>query len=162
MKKTKKIALLGMGLALYVVLGAMVKIPLIAHIQTDLGYIAFGFMLFYLGWQATIIGVAGCLLESLLFSGWVPMGWMLGQAFIGISCGIAYKKIKPIWINILLTVLAVFIGIGLIKTGVECKLYDIPLLIKLPKNVIAFVADSIPMILGYVLAKTTKIKALTE
>ena len=89
-------------------------------------------------------------------------GWMLGQAFIGISCGIAYKKIKPIWINIILTILAVFIGIGLIKTGVECKLYDIPLLIKLPKNVIAFVADSIPMILGYVLAKTTKIKALTE
>ena len=37
MKKTKKIALLGMGIALYVVLGAMVKIPLIAHIQTDLG-----------------------------------------------------------------------------------------------------------------------------
>ena len=149
MKKTKKIALLGMGIALYVVLGAMVKIPLIAHIQTDLGYIAFGFMLFYLGWQATIIGVAGCLLESLLFSGWVPMGWMLGQAFIGISCGIAYKKIKPIWINIILTILAVFIGIGLIKTGVECKLFNSNLAQKLGGKFVYFAYCTIPVTLVY-------------
>ena len=162
MKSTKKIALLGMGIALYVVLGMTLNIPLIAHIKTDLGYIAFGFMLYYLGWQAFVVGVIGCFLESLIMSGWVPFGWMLGQAFIGITCGITYKKIKFTWVNIIITILTVFIGVALIKTGIECVLYDIPFIIKFPKNLIAFIADTIPMIVGYVLAKTTKIKFLTD
>lgn len=35
-KKLKLICNLGMGIALYTVLGMMVKIPLIGHIHTDL------------------------------------------------------------------------------------------------------------------------------
>ena len=42
---TKNIALLGIGTTLYVALSFMIKIPLISHIQTDLGYIAFGVMI---------------------------------------------------------------------------------------------------------------------
>ena len=149
---TKKIAILGMGIALYFVLGMMVKIPLISHIQTDLGYIVFGFFLYMFGWIACVIGVIGCLLESLLISGWIPIGWMIGQLAIGIICGIAYKKIKSLPLNIIITIISVFIGIGVIKTGIECVLYDIPPIVKFPKNAIAFVADTIPMIMGLLIA----------
>lgn len=150
----KKIALLGIGTALYVALGFVVKIPLIAHIQTDLGYVAFGVMCCALGWPAFIVGVLGCLIESLLFSGWVPIGWMVGQGLIGLTCGFAYKHIKLHWVNILITILAVFLGVTVCKTGIECVLYDIPLLVKFPKNAIAFVADAIPMVIGYILGVT--------
>lgn len=151
--KTKKIALLGIGIALYVVLGFTIKIPLISHIQTDLGYIAFGCLLYLLGWQACIVGVIGCLFESLIFSGWIPIGWMTGQLIIGIICGNIYTKTKNTAIHIATTIIAVFIGIALIKTAIECTLYGIPLIIKFPKNFIAFIADTIPMIIGYFIAK---------
>ena len=151
--KTNKIAMLGMGMALYVVLGFTIKMPLISHIQTDLGYIAFGCFLYLIGWQACIVGVVGCLLESLIFSGWIPIGWMIGQLAIGLICGIVYKKTDNILIHVVTTIITVFIGVAIIKTGIECVLYDIPLMVKFPKNLIAFVADVIPMIAGYFVAK---------
>ena len=146
----KKIAYLGIGIALYVVLGLAMNIPLLAgsHIQTDLGYIAFGAFCFLFGWEACIVGIIGCLIESLIVSGWVPVGWMLGQLFIGVACGIAYKKFNQRWVQIVVTIIAVFIGIGAIKTVVECALYSIPVLVKFPKNFVAFIADVIPMIVG--------------
>ena len=152
MNNVKKIALLGIGIALYFVLGMAVKIPLISHIQTDLGYITFGVFLYLLGPVACVVGVVGCLFESLLVSGWIPVGWMIGQLVIGIICGISYKKIKSLSINIIITVVAVFLGVGIIKTGIECVLYTIPLLVKFPKNAIAFIADTIPMIIGLLIA----------
>lgn len=155
---TKKIALLGILTALYVVLSFTMKIPLIAHIQTDLGYIAFGVATVALGVPGFIVGALGCLVVSLLTSGWVPIGWILGQAAIGIICGIAYKKCKYMWLNILITIIAVFVGVGGIKTLVECYLYTIPLAVKLPKNLIASVADTIPMIIGYLVATKTALK----
>ena len=158
MTKTKKIALLGMGIALYFVLGMMVKIPLISHIQTDLGYIAFGAFLYLLGPSACIVGVIGCLFESLLITGWIPIGWMLGQLLIGIICGLAYTKIKSIPINILITIVAVFLGVGIVKTLIECALYDIPILVKFPKNLIAFIADTVPMIIGYLVGIKLPVK----
>ena len=163
MSKTKQITLLGIGIALYFVLGMMVKIPLISHIQTDLGYIAFGAFLYIFGPVACVVGIIGCLFESLLISGWVPTGWMVGQAVIGIICGIAYKKIKSVPVNIGITIFAVFLGVGVCKTVIECALYDIPLLIKFPKNLIAFAADCIPMIAGYLIGiRLNKIKILVD
>ena len=146
----KKIAYLGIGIALYMVLGLVMNIPLLAgsHIQTDLGYIAFGAFCFLFGWEACIVGIIGCFIESLIVSGWVPVGWMLGQLFIGVVCGIAYKKFNQRWVQIAVTIIAVFIGIGIIKTAVECVLYSIPVLVKFPKNFVAFIADVIPMIVG--------------
>ena len=152
-KRTKKISLLGIGIALYVAFGFTMKIPLISHIQTDLGYIVYGTFLYLLGIPAVVIGVIGCLLESLIFSGWVPAGWMLGQFFIGVICGAVYKKVDNTVVHIIITIVAIFIGIAVIKTSVECVLYDIPLVVKFTKNFIAFIADVIPMIIGYFVAK---------
>lgn len=155
---TRKIALIGILTALYVVLSFTVKIPLISHIQTDLGYIAFGVACASIGVPALIVGVLGSLFISLLTSGWVPIGWMLGQVLIGIICGLSYRKVKNMWANIGITILAVFLGVAVIKTIVECNLYNIPLVVKFPKNTIAFIADTIPMIIGYLIATKTAIK----
>lgn len=154
MNKTKYIAFYGMAIALYVVLGMTTKIPLISHIGTDLGYIVFGFCCYTFGWTALIIGIIGCLFESLLISGWVPIGWMLGQVAIGLLCGIVYKKYNNKAAHVIATIVAVFIGIVVIKTGVECVLYSIPLMVKVPKNLVAFVADVIPMLIGWFIGIT--------
>ena len=148
-KKIKLVAYYGLGIALYVALGMAMKIPLIGHIGLDLGYVAFGCYLYLFGASAAIIGVIGCMIESLLVSGWVPIGWMLGQCAIGVICGRAYRNKKNTVINIIITILAVVLGIGLIKTGVECYLYNIPFEVKIIKNLVAVVPDSITMILGY-------------
>ena len=159
MSNTKKITYLAMGIALYVVLGMMINIPIIGHIQTDFGYVAYGAFLSILGFPAIIVGVLGCVIESLVLSGWFPIGWAVGQLAIGLICGIAFKwivKVKNVFLRyfayIIIISLAVFIGIGLIKTVIECNLYGIPLQIKFLKDCVATVADIPPMIIGVAVA----------
>ena len=158
--KTKTVAYLGIGIALYVVLGCFMNIPLMAgtHLQTDLGYIVFGAYCYLFGWPAFIVGVIGCLIESLLTSGWVPVGWMVGQALIGLTCGHTYKNTQNKYAHIVITVIEVFLGIVLVKSGIECALYGIPLVVKIPKNFVAFIADVIPMLLGLFLGYKLKDK----
>jgi cation transport ATPase len=64
-------------------------------------------------------------------------------------------KAAGVFVPAVIAIAAVFLGVAVCKTGIECVLYDIPLLVKFPKNAIAFVADAIPMVIGYVLAITT-------
>lgn len=157
MKDIKRICFLGMGIALYVVLAAAVKIPLIGHIQTDLGYIAFGAYCEFFGPWGCIVGVFGCLIESLIFSGWFPAGWILGQIFIGLVCGFCYKRTKNKIVKAIVTIIAVFIGIAVIKTVTECLLYGIPFEVKFVKNTIASITDA-NMLFGMLIAEKLKTK----
>lgn len=157
--KTKLLCNLGIGIALYVALGMIVKIPLIGHISTDFGYIVFGAYLYIFGLPAVVIGVIGCLIESLLVSGWIPIGWILGQLEIGLVCGYLFKKGKIISnrfvkaiIYFLVICVSVTLGIGIIKTIVECFLYDIPFNVKIVKNMIATICDILTMSIGVWLA----------
>lgn len=161
MSKTKTIAYFGIGIALYVVLSMAMKIPIIGHIQTDLGYIVFSVYLALFGWQALIIGVVGCMIESLIINGWIPIGWMVGQAIIGIICGVVFQKYDKNSLKILWILISVFLGIGCCKTLIECFLYDIPVMIKFPRNIIAFIPDSIAMILGLYISDLIKDKVKT-
>lgn len=90
---TKDLCNLGIGIALYVALSATIKIPLIGHIQTDFGYIVFGLYCMTYGPYGAIFGACGCLLVSLIFSGWFPLGWIIGQIYIGIVSGLYFKLI---------------------------------------------------------------------
>lgn len=156
--KLKKICYLSMGIAMYVVFSMAVKIPLIGHIQTDLGYMVYGAFLSCFGIPGVVVGVVGCFVESLIFSGWVPIGWMIGQLFIGLICGTLYKIIQknnyPTQLKyacyVISTIIVVTIGVGLLKTIIECGLYQIPFAIKLTKNLIAAVADMVPMAIGVI------------
>lgn len=157
--KVKRICYLGLGVALWLVFAAVLKVPLIGHIQTDLGYIVFGVYCVLFGWQAAIVGVLGCMLESLIFSGWFPEGWMLGNLFIGITVGAILHKFKVNkFVALIVVCVSVFLGIGIIKTVVEWAIYKMPFSVKFMKDLIATVADIVPMYIGILLGNMFKNK----
>ena len=153
-KKTKTIAMLGMLTALYVVLSAFLKFTLFGNIMVDLGYIAFAFALCMYGLLGTVVGVIGCALESILFSAYgFSISWVAANLVIGLFCGFAFKKAHSDIEKYLVTAAAVAVGMIVVKTVIECALYGIPLAVKIPKNVVAFAADYVTMIMGIMLYK---------
>lgn len=153
---TKKIAYTAMGVALYVCLSMMVKIPVIGHIGLDLGYIVLAVYCNRFGpLSGAIVGSFGCFIVSLLASGWIAIGWPLGNLFVGAVCGTVYGMTRGRkWrraINMFVTVAAVFVGVAVIKTVVECPLYGIPLAVKFPKNLVAFAMDAAVMVFGVII-----------
>ena len=157
-KRNKLIAYYAMGIALYVVLSMTIKIPLINHIKTDFGYVAFGAFLNLFGMSATIVGVIGCVLSNVLSGGSFPIGWIIGQIFIGIACGYYYKNTDKMWLTIIVTIISVFIGIAVIKTMVEVIFFNLPLEAKIIRSVIAFIADAIPMVIGLLISTKIHLK----
>ena len=157
MNRNRKIAFLGLGIALYAVLSAFVLIPIINRIKLDLGYIVFGLYLNSFGVIGTIIGVAGCIIGNMLKGGSFPIAWAIGQAFIGISLGYLLPKTDKLYLKILYALISCFIGIALIKTVIEVAMYQFPFSLKLASNSVAFVADVIPLIIGIILNKKIKI-----
>ena len=149
MTKTKKICYLAMLTALYVVLSAFLKVTIIGNIQPDFGYLAFTVALCMFGLSGTVVGVLGCSLESILFSayGFAP-GWAVANLIIGLGCGVVFSKYKSLWIRTIAIVLFCLIGLLGAKTAIECVMYQIPLVVKLPKNMVAFGMDAIMMIFG--------------
>ena len=135
--------------ALYVVLSAFLKFTLFSNIMVDLGYIAFAVALCMFGMWGTVVGVLGCALESILFSAYgFSISWCMANLVIGLMLGANYPTIKHAWVKYVLTVVAVAVGMLLVKTGIECAMYGIPLAVKLPKNLVAFGVDAVTMILG--------------
>lgn len=154
MSKTKKLCYLAVLTALYVVLSAFVKINLIGNIQIDLGYIAFAVALCEFGIWGAVVGVVGCMLESILFSAYgFSISWAVANLIIGVGCGIVFWKTEKIWLRVL--AVALFAAFGLLgaKTLIECSLYSIPLLVKIPKNAVAFGVDAVTMIVGLLFYK---------
>ena len=158
MNRTKKITYLGMGIALYVVLSMTIKIPLINQIKTDFGYLAFGAFLNLFGIAGTIVGVAGCIISNSFVGSAFPPGWVIGQIFVGLFCGYLYGKTDKLWLKCVITVVGVFIGIGIIKTFIEVWLFAIPFAVKIIRNLVAFVADAIPMVIGVLISSRIRLK----
>lgn len=147
--KTKNITLTAIGIALYVCLSMVMKIPVI------LGYIVLAvYCYLYGGISGAIVGACGCFLISLIAIGWIAIGWPLGNLLVGAVCGVIYSKTKnhkwATLICIATTVISVFIGVAVIKTVVECALYSLPLGIKFAKNLVAFAMDAAVMCAGYI------------
>jgi len=155
---TKNICLTALGVALYVAMSMVIKIPVIGHISLDLGYIVFAVYCYIYGAASgAIVGACGCFLVSILATGWLGTEWAMGNLLIGVICGIVYKRIKDhryeIIIGIVTTVIAVFLGICIVKTALACAVYGYPFAVKFAKNSIAFVMDSIVMSIGFLFAK---------
>lgn len=148
--KTKNIVQLGVLTALYVVLSFLMKFTVIGNIQIDLGYIVFAIALSYFGVIGSFVGVGGCAIESILLSAYgFSISWFIANLVIGIGCGLTYKFCKEKTISkCLVTILFVFLGVGLCKTLIECQLYSIPFEVKIVKNLVASTIDSIGMIIG--------------
>ena len=150
--KTKKIAMIGILTALYVVLSAFLKINVIGNIQLDIGYLAFTVGLCAFGVWGSVVGVVGCALESLLFSAYgFSISWVVANAIIGIGCGIVFMRTEKIVWRILAVMLFCAVGLLGAKTMIECYLYSIPLAVKIPKNAVAFAIDCVVMVGGLAL-----------
>ena len=164
MNKTKKIVNIAILAALYVALSLTLKIPLgMGNIQMDMGYIALTVACVIYGPCGAIVGALGAAIESMCFAAYgISWGWIAMNVVIGIACGVVLPKIKDrFWISALTIVTAVFIG-AMVKTAVECLLYGIPLLVKLPKSALAWVVDSVVMIIGLPIVKRLTERNLTD
>lgn len=148
--KTKKITTLAILTALYVALSAMMKIPFIGNISLDLGYIAFVVALMLFGYEGIIVGVVGCALESILFSAYgFSISWAAGNLIVGLLFAYGVSRVDyNIKFYMGFAMFACLVGIGIVKTCIECYLYAIPIVIKFPKNLVATMIDSFAMWIG--------------
>lgn len=150
----KKVSLIGILSALYVVCSLTLKIPMgVGAIALDMGYLVLTFAAFAVGGYAAIVGGIGALVESALFSPYgISWGWVVMNIIIGLICGLIFKSIK-------LNKARSYVGAGIVivgavlagitaKTVIECTLYSIPYLVKLPKSAVAFAIDTIVMLIG--------------
>ncbi len=146
----KKLALLAVGVALFVVLSLCLQVPVFENYYLCLGYIIMAVCLYSFGvFSGTFVGVAGVVLYCWLTSGLRGMpGWAIGNLAIGIIVGLTFKltkKMKKKWlqavVNFIAIALSTALGILILKSLTECILYGQPMLVRMGKNVFAFVAD---------------------
>ena len=148
-KTAKKVALVGILTALYVVMALTLKLKLgLGDISLDLGYVALCVACFTVGPWAGFVGAAGAaIISSIATQYGFSISWTVMNAVIGIGLGLIFVKFKldsfvKYIIAIVLILAAVLVGVAC-KTGIEC-----PFLVKLPKAALAFGVDSVVMIIG--------------
>ena len=150
---TKKLAGIGLLTASYCVLSMMMKVPFIGAISLDLGYIALTIGCAMFGIWGAFIGAVGCGIESILLSPYgFSISWFTANLIIGLGCGFVFKHTKSTWKRVIAIIIFVALGILGAKTVIECNLYGIPLEVKIVKNAVAFLVDTITMTVGLPIA----------
>lgn len=154
-KTTRKICLTAMGIALYVVLALCLQVPVFENYYLCLGYVAMMVYCCYFGTASgCAVGVLGVVLYCLLTNGLRGLpGWAAGNLVIGLIVGPVCDATKPmenpILRNLLIAaaiVLSTAIGILGVKSVVEVILYAQPMIVRVAKNIYAFVADVIVLV----------------
>ncbi|MBO6040092.1 MAG: ECF transporter S component [Oscillospiraceae bacterium] len=155
--KTKKLALLAVGIALFVVLSLCLQVPVFENYYLCLGYVVMAVYCWSFGTLAgTVVGFFGVILYCVVISGMRGMpGWALGNVVIGLALGFCFSEsrgMKSRWLRLLLCVpvivLACAAGILGVKSLTEHLLYAQPFAVRAAKNVSAFVADAAMLILS--------------
>lgn len=154
---TRFVTINGIGIALFVVMTMCLQVPVFENYYLCLGYVAMIVYCYRYGEvSGAIVGCLGVILYCLLTSGLRGMpGWALGNLLIGVTCGIAFRKLRKLespWLRRLLMavviVIATAVGILGVKSLTECLLYGQPMLLRVAKNSYAFVADIAVMLVG--------------
>ena len=154
-KTTQRITVLAVGIALFVALSLCLQVPVFENYYLCLGYVVMAVYCYSFGTVAgTVAGTLGVVLYCLLINGLRGMpGWALGNVFIGLIMGTAFRMTRRMEKPLLKTVLnvaaiavGVAVGILLVKSLTECLLYAQPMAVRIAKNVYAFVADVIVLI----------------
>jgi len=152
---TKKICFTAMGVALYVVLALCLQVPVFENYYLCLGYVSMMVFCYYFGAASGItVGVLGVVLYCLLINGLRGLpGWAAGNLVIGLvvglTCSFTKKMENAVLRNIIITIaviLSTAIGILGIKSIVEVILYAQPMLVRVAKNIYAFIADVVVLI----------------
>ena len=151
---TNKLCLTAMGTALFVALTMCLQVPVFENYYLCLGYVV---MMIFCYWfspvSSVMVGALGVVLYCLLTSGLRGMpGWAAGNIVIALSVSLTCKythelKNRCVRILILLSVIIGSTAAGIlgIKSAVEMMLYAQPFLLRVTKNVYAFVADIVVM-----------------
>ena len=164
MKKTRQITVTAVLTALYFILSALLKIPVVGNITLDLGYIVLAVSAVCLGAvPAAFVGSLGVLLESALMSRrGISLGWILMNAIVGYTCGLVLHKAadgdrKTFWLKAVVSVTVSMLAGVAVKTFIDCALYGIALAVKIPSSVTAWILDSLVMLaVGMPLSLTLK------
>lgn len=154
-KTTKRICFTAMGVALYVVLALCLQVPVFENYYLCLGYVSMMVFCYYFGAASGItVGVLGVVVYCLLINGLRGLpGWAAGNLIIGLAvgmtCSITKKMKNQVLRNIVIAVaiiLSTAIGILGIKSITEAILYAQPMVVRVAKNIYAFVADVVVLI----------------
>ena len=151
--KVKRIAMIAMMVAIYFVLSAMLKIPIAGHITLDLGYIALMVGAVYFGAvPAMLIGGIGAFLESALMSqrgvspGWIVMNVIAGGLTGWVLYRIPVREKKRLIISAVAVVLPSMLLGAAAKMFIDCAMYDLPVVLKIPTTIAAWISDSVVML----------------
>ncbi len=148
--KLKWVCITAVCTALFVVLTLCVQFPIFENYYLCLGYIIMAVCLYSFGTvSGTFVGVIGVILYCILTGGVRGMpGWAIGNLVIGIILGLTFKLTKRLsrkWLQAVINFLAIAIstalGILILKSLTECLLYAQPMIVRMGKNIFAFIAD---------------------
>ncbi len=154
---TQRITLLAIGTALFVALSMCLQVPFFENYYLCLGYVVMAVYCFSFGTvSGTIVGVMGVVLYSLVINGLRGMpGWALGNIVIGICLGLVFRMTKPMKnilhktvLNVTAIVIGVALGILVVKSLTESILYGQMFPVRVGKNVYAFIADVVVLIVS--------------
>ena len=155
--KTKKICLMAVGIAMFVVLSLCLQVPVFENYYLCLGYAVMAVYCYSFGTlSGTVVGFFGVILYCVVISGMRGMpGWSLGNIVIGVALGLTFKATRPMKskalraaIRCLVIVAATALGILVVKSETECLLYAQPFLVRVGKNMSAFIADAAMLIIS--------------
>lgn len=154
-KTTKNICFTAMGVALYVVLALCLQVPVFENYYLCLGYVSMMVFCYYFGAPSGItVGVLGVVLYCVLINGLRGLpGWAAGNLVIGLAVGLTCSLTRKIENTLKRTIListsiilSTAIGILGVKSIVEVALYAQPIIVRIAKNLYAFIADVVVLI----------------
>ena len=152
---TQRIAVLAVGIALFVALSLCLQVPVFENYYLCLGYAVMAVYCWSFGAvSGTIVGALGVVLYCLVISGLRGMpGWTLGNVVIGVILGLVLSKTKTMknaaWktvLNSIAIIGSVALGILVVKSLTECLLYAQPMVVRMGKNMSAFIADTVMLL----------------
>lgn len=153
----KKTCITAMGIALFVVLALCLQVPVFENYYLCLGYVVMTLYCYYFGpISGMAVGGLGVVVYCLLTNGLRGMpGWAMGNLVIGLIVGFICKHTMKLQNNTLRHILigiaiVVSVAVGMlgIKSLVEALLYTQPLVLRMAKNIYAFIADVVVMIIS--------------
>ena len=152
-----KLSATAVGIALFVALSLCLQVPVFENYYLCLGYVAMAVYCYSFGtFSGTVVGALGVVLYCLLISGLRGMpGWALGNVVIGVALGLTFKRTREMKsaaaraaINAAAVVLSVTVGILGLKSLTEHLLYLQPFLVRVGKNLYAWIADMVVLLLS--------------
>ena len=156
-KTTRWIALIAVGIALFVVLSLCLQVPVFENYYLCLGYVVMAVYCYSFGATAgVLVGFLGVILYCLVINGLRGMpGWALGNIVIGVILGLTFRATKKMKNKLLRTAIDVAaiavstaLGILVVKSETECLLYAQPFAVRAAKHIYAFVADLVVLIVS--------------